>query len=310
MPRAPRISPRRVVDRWLDPLRRAGSVPRETVVVGLFILDSLREWCPVVPSEAVSASGKIVGADAGWHALAAKYGLAAPDIGQISWQAHEAGQRLLQELDYGNVFAGLGPEARDAILLEGIDLLLDEARAWLARQNLKVLCSRQASPAAWLKSILDEAQGRSGGRVEQHLVGAKLSRAHPNIEIPVHPGTAADAQTGRAGDFQVGTTVYHVTAAPGEAVVRKAVSNYRSGLHPVLLVPAKDRERATLLVDLQKMAGLITVLAIEDFFSVNILEMSQGERGDFLKTLLRIIEEYNRRVDQAETDKSLRIDVE
>src|SRR5271165_5804163 len=41
---------------------------------------------------------------------------------------------------------------------------------WLARQPLKINCDRQSSPLTWVSDILTKARGRSGGKVEQHLV--------------------------------------------------------------------------------------------------------------------------------------------
>src|SRR5690606_35790777 len=110
------------------------------------------------------------------------------------------------------------------------------------------------SPAAWIASILSEARGRSGGKVEQHLVGAKLEERHPDIAIPNHPGHAADVQTGRAGDFTVGSTAYHVTAAPGLAVVDKCRANLGNGLHPVLLVPRDQVDKARHIAEARELA--------------------------------------------------------
>lgn len=258
----------------------------------------------------ISSGGEIKGARSGLPELLAKYGIPGFLKEVTTRQAPQDGQRLLEMLQYGRPLCTLCVEDRDAVLTGLISLVLKEADTWLARQHLKVSCNREDAPGTWVGEILDEAQGRSGGRVEQHLVGAKLSRAYPETEIPVYPGAAGDAQTGRAGDFQVETTVYHVTAAPGPSVLEKCQSNLQAGLHPVLLVPARAKAGADYLADSMGMTGRITVMAIEDFVAVNILEMSRGQRQEFIRVLSEIVDEYNRRVEQAETDKSLKIEIE
>jgi hypothetical protein len=78
----------------------------------------------------------------------------------------------------------------------------------------------------------------------------------------------------------------------------------------VLLVPDKEKAVAEGIVDRLELAASITVMSIEDFLSVNILEMSKGRRQEFISALRSIIEEYNRRIEAAETDKSLKIEIQ
>lgn len=300
-----------VIREWLQSCTRTEELSRNTIVVGIKILDSLRTTCPLPKNAIGSPGGEVKGVRSGLNKLLPKYGVPADFLraatGRQAW--HDA-ERLLDDLNEGEALVPMSPVERDEILCSLLDILAEEAHKWLARQNIKVRCKREISPGAWVGQILAEAKGKSGGSVEQHLVGAKLSRAFPEIEIPALPGAAADLQTKRAGDFQVGTTVYHVTAAPGEPIVRKCQGNLDTGLHPVLLVPGKQKPVAEGIVDRLELADKITVISIEDFLSVNILEMSKGRKQEFIVTLRSIIDEYNRRVEAAETDKSLRIEIE
>jgi hypothetical protein len=111
------------------------------------------------------------------------------------------------------------------------------------------------------------------------------------------------------GDFQIGNAVYHVTAAPGQGVVRKAADNVKMGLRPILLVPETEKQRARVLADLENVGSSVTIIAIEDFVAVNIIELSSTNNSDFFDTLGKIVNEYNRRVFEAETDQSLKIEV-
>jgi len=159
-------------------------------------------------------------------------------------------------------------------------------------------------------SILLEAKDRSGGKVEQHLVGAKLEQRHPEVEISNFPGHASDAATGRVGDFAVGNTCYHVTATPSHGVIKKAASNLSSGLHPILLVPGDQVDKARHLAEDQGIAERIMIIAIEDFIALNIVEMSVGQQEQFTANLKAIIAKYNRRLEEAETDMSLKIELQ
>ena len=195
-------------------------------------------------------------------------------------------------------------------MLEGIKPLREKALQWLGRQNLKVSCDRHDAPSFWIHSILKESEGKSGGKVEQHLVGAKLQKRHPGRKIPNHPGHAGDAQTGRYGDFDVGSNSYHVTANPGKDVIRKCKENVEANRHPVLVVPKEKEAHARSIAEFEGIGNRITILALEDFIGENVIEISIENQRDFFATLREIIEEYNRRVEEAETDMALKIDLQ
>jgi len=141
-------------------------------------------------------------------------------------------------------------------------------------------------------------------------VGAKLEQRHPEVEISNFPGHASDAATGRVGDFAVGNTCYHVTATPSHGVIKKAASNLSSGLHPILLVPGDQVDKARHLAEDQGIAERIMIIAIEDFIALNIVEMSVGQQEQFTANLKAIIAKYNRRLEEAETDMSLKIELQ
>lgn len=297
---------------WIVSCTNKGEVSRNTVAVGIVVLDHLRAKCPVERADVLSARGEVKGARSGLSHILEKYGIPARYLKEVTTRAgHQDGQRLLEALDYGNAIAQVPPDRRDAFLKAAIDSLVLRAQEWLGRQHLKVNCDRQLSPAAWIQSILDEAKGRSGGKVEQHLVGAKLAVRFSDEQVPNHPSHAGDVQTGRAGDFILGSTCYHVTAAPGGPVIDKCKANIGAGLHPVLLAPRGEPvEKARHLAEDKGVADRITIIAIEDFLALNIIEMSTGEQQAFVGVLKDIIKKYNTRLEEVETDMSLKIEVD
>lgn len=174
---------------------------------------------------------------------------------------------------------------------------------------LKPQCDRQHSPAVWIDSILAAAELRSLGAVEFHLVGATLQQRHPGIVIPNNPGHAADAQTGRSGDFPLRDVSYHVTATDGKEATERCKQNIGAGVHPVLLVPRRYVESARVRADVAGILDRVSILAIEDFITQNVIEMSTNQQQDFFSTLKAIIDEYNRRLEEVETDMSLKIEL-
>lgn len=181
----------------------------------------------------------------------------------------------------------------------------------ISQQSDKVLIALdpKASPASWVNSILEKAKGFSGGVVEHHLVGARLARRFKGISIPNHPAHAGDQQTERAGDFTVSSLVYHVTAAPSRNVLQKCAGNLKAGLHPILLIPREQENKARILAQDDGIDKELTIISIEDFIALNIIELATEESKDFFSVLKEIVEIYNQRLAEVETDLSLQIEV-
>jgi hypothetical protein len=300
-----------ILDEWLDSCKQGEKLSRNTIAVGIVVLHHLRQKCPVTEADVFSKGGELIGARSTLSKTLAEYGVPAKFLKEATnRQVAPFARKFLDALGWGKPLAVLSADEREHAILAGTSKLAELAHAWLGRQHLKVNCDRQHSPVAWIGSILDQAKGRSGGKVEQHLVGAKLEKRFPKATIPNNPGHAGDVQTGRAGDFSLGTTVYHVTAAPARAVIEKCGANLSAGLHPVLLVPRDAVAKAVHVAEDVGLDKRITIVAIEDFVALNIVEMSEGKDVEFVKTLREIVTVYNRRLGEVETDMSLKIEIE
>jgi hypothetical protein len=284
---------------------------RNAVAVGIVVLDHLRQRCPLRQQDVLSTTGgEVKGARSGLSVILARYSIPRDYLKEATGrQASRYAEALLRKIDYGKPLARVPSAERDRQILAAIELLKNEALSWLTRQNIRVSCDRSLSPAVWVRAILQEAKGRSGGKVEQHLVGAKLQRRHPTVAVPAFPGHAADVQTKRASDFDIQSVSYHVTASPTADVIRKCRSNVTSNRLAVLVVPADQRERAKFLAEEQGLADRITILAFEEFIAQNVIEISTELGQDCFQTLEEIVQEYNRRVTETETDPALRIDL-
>jgi uncharacterized protein DUF4928 len=300
----------RILDEWLESCTRGGKISRNTVAVGIVVVDHLRQASPIAKETVISSGGEIKGARSGLGQRLEKYKIPESYLKEITTrQAHQDGQRLFEAFQWGNQFMGLSNEERDGVTLGLIGRLVQLAQNWLERQNLKIDIDRRQAPTAWIQLLVENAKSRSGGILEQHLVGAKLERRFTQITIPNHPAHAADKQTSREGDFSVSDMVYHVTATPGRSVIQKCGANLRANKYPILIVPSDQEGKAKALAEDEGIDKELTILTIEGFVAVNIIELATEEKKGFFQVLQEIVGIYNRRLAEVETDLSLQIEV-
>lgn len=162
-----------------------------------------------------------------------------------------------------------------------------------------------------VSDILKAAAERSDkptGAVLQHLIGAKLQLRFPDVKIGNDRANAADLHTDREGDFQVGTTAFHVTTAPMEKLITRCVENKRAGYRPVILTLESKVIAARQMADNVGMSEQIAVQAAETFIGNNIEEIAIYDGDKIREGLARLIRTYNTRINAIEIDKSLMID--
>ncbi|MCC7207119.1 MAG: hypothetical protein IT323_07435, partial [Anaerolineae bacterium] len=100
--------------RWLRSCTRKGKIARNTVAVGMVVLDRLRETCPVSGEEAFTAGGELKGARSGLAAVLEKYGVPGAYLKEATTrQSHQDARRLLDELEWGNGLSRMSSSGRD-----------------------------------------------------------------------------------------------------------------------------------------------------------------------------------------------------
>lgn len=155
-----------------------------------------------------------------------------------------------------------------------------------------------------------ECQGTMiAGAVMQHLVGAKLQIALPSAQIDHKGFSVADAPGGRKGDFLVGDTSIHVTTAPSEALIRKCRDNLNENLRPVIITTQGGAGGASALAKDADVDDRIDILEIAQFIATNIYELSGFEHAKRPVKIRDLVNAYNRIIDQAETDSSLKVSI-
>lgn len=302
---------RDAVAAWVKSCTRGKKISRNTIAMGIVVLDHLHRASPVAREAVISPGGEVTNSRSGLGRVLETYGLPGRSFLKeaTTRQVHQDGQRLFENLEWGADIARLPNGERQALLLELIGGFVDNATSWLNRQNIELSIDRRQAPVTWVNSLMERARGKSGGIVEQHLVGAKLARRFPGIVITNHPAHAADVQTDRLGDFEIRDTVYHVTARVSEDVIEKCAANVRANKRPVLLVPRRIEELISGVAVSKGVYENISIISIEDFLAVNIIELAAGDNSDFFDVLGEIIDIYNERLREVETDLSLQIEV-
>ena len=199
----------------------------------------------------------------------------------------------------------------DAIENFWIDRVREKFRAKPFQWKLDATISLRKAIQDLLEQAAERQRSVPGstivGAVLQHLVGAKLSCALGSAAVSNHGYSTADAQTSRDGDFEIGDAVVHVTTAPGSRVIAQCQRNLDQGRHPILITLPEKMAAANALAGDVGVADRIEILDIEQFAVLNLYEWSRFEIADRRETVSRLISEYNRIVEEVETDPGLRI---
>lgn len=145
------------------------------------------------------------------------------------------------------------------------------------------------------------------GAMLQHLIGAKLALALPDVDIEHHGFSVADSPGGRSGDFEIGSASLHVTTAVGEAVIRKCVANLAAGRRPIIITMHDMLPAADVFAGVQGIADQLDVLDAEQFLVANLHELCGFSSNRHRVTVESLIDKYNEIVGANETDPSLRI---
>jgi hypothetical protein len=198
---------------------------------------------------------------------------------------------------------------RNSTLHQMQSFLVDRIKDFHNRQKIKLIFNPSLTTWHIIHDLLLAAiaEGKAG-YIAQHLIGAKLQLRFPETPVSNESASTADMQTQRPGDFLIGHTAFHVTVAPMSAVFDKCKHNITQGYKPFLLVP-DDKLIGTRQISEQVSKQQIAVESIESFVSQNINELSIFDKDKLSYSLNQLINIYNQRVDEVETDKSLMIEL-
>ena len=187
--------------------------------------------------------------------------------------------------------------------------LVDQVREWHGRQRLEIVFEPSMTTRDLVRQILAKAKEcEQSGQVAQYLVGAKLALRFPEIEISNDSYSTADQQLGRAGDFLVKDTAFHVTMTPMDKVYERCRQNVEQGKRAYLLVP-DDHVQSARIRAKDEVQGRVAVESIESFVGQNVEEMAGFSQDDLNTKFYELLVVYNKRVDDVEIDKSVMIEI-
>lgn len=299
---------------WYESNRpKSGGARTNVINAGLLIASKVRDGLPITEDRYVSPNGSQV------------RGLSGTAIRKI---LEKHGETRKYTSEGGRTSRGTLPKAKNLVhrwnslnsIGTDFDRLSQTLEAFFVekakvdyfdRQRLKVAIDPGKPISQTIRDILTASQERTDkptGVVLQHLVGAKLELRFPTLDVGRDQANAGDSQTGRQGDFQLGTTAFHVTVAPMEKLMDRCFENIRQGYRPIVLVPENRLAGARQMADLNGLGELVSIVEAETFIGTNIEEIAEYTTDRIHGGLANLIRRYNQRIEDAEPDKSLRID--
>lgn len=303
-------------DNWYSGLPKlyGGRIPAKgSLGGGLVVLNKLKEKYDLSIESHTAKGGSQVSGLSGpaVRAILAAFGETRPFLeegGRTNRGARGAVKDLLMALSTCEL--GKLPRSKRNEVLTGFQwFMVDQVREYHELKRLEISYDPASSTWQSISDLLDKAkEAGKEGPVAQYLVGAKLQLRFPELEISNESFSTADVQLGRSGDFLVGNTVFHVTVAPAPALYEKCRRNLKAGASVYLLVRFKD------LVGTKQVAentapGQIMVESIETFVSQNLDEIAAFSQTQRISEFRSLLETYNHRVDAADTNKSLMVEI-
>lgn len=300
---------------WYRELKRdkQGFPPKGTVAGALVVLERLKTTCDLEIESHTAPGGSQIGKVSGAAArrILKQFGENRPLLsegGRTNRGLRGAIAKMLTALKDSGLQTV--PKSERTKLIESMQAhLVREVQAIHSLERLKVEFDPGKNTYEYVTSLLAAAQGKNQhGAVAEYLVGAKLQLRFPSEHIDNKRSSTADAPRRQLGDFQVKDTVFHVTNAPNEQLLRKCREATEQGYRCYLLVPRSAISGDASL--LKNLTGEGTVVrGIEDFVAQNIDELGVFSIAGERQQLRQLLELYNKRVDVVEMDKSILIEI-
>lgn len=298
---------------WREALSERDRGFRGNVAGGLILLENLRhELVFDIESHKASGSDQLKNATStNLRTILARHGEARTflrEAGRTNRGLMQNLERLLASLAISGM-KDLDKEDLANVIDAMQTFLVERARDFLDSNRIAFDYRPSMSSREIVGKILATARERQkAGDVAEYLVGAKLAIRFPAYDIRNSAASAADAQVEEQGDFQINDCVFHVSVAPNAGHYEKCRSNVDNGLRVFVLVP-DARLVGTRQVVEQELGDRVSVESIESFVSQNIEELSEFASANIANNFRLLLEKYNERVAEVETDLSLQITI-
>lgn len=307
------------IEDWYEAQRTVAGVNRNVMTVGLIMCEHMRAHFPLDEAQWFSGSQVRLLGGSRIERILARNGEARPlasEGGRTSRGSQELArgfQSAVNASTAADEFTAAVPDVRAEVIGSLQASMVERIQAdFFDRQRLRIEYRRHEPTSAVIRQLLDAASrcgGNAAGAVAQHVVGAALCLHYPDLSIDNHSYTTADEQTGRIGDFVVNDAAFHVTTAPGEALLRKCAQNLALDVLPIVLT-LRDRIAAGEgLAGNLGIADLVSVRDVVEFVADAVDVPAQHQRHQMAARLRDLLDTYNTRVAAAETDPSLQVEI-
>jgi len=176
------------------------------------------------------------------------------------------------------------------------------------RCGIDVRFEPATSPHVWARMVLERWPPGVKGRVAEHLVGATLQLRFPALSFAPH-SPPAYAPAAQDADFTLSGVSLSVRMLADKRVLRECAHDLEPGNFAMLLVPRDQEERARFLAVHGHLQDKVMVLSIEDFVSLDVIHLAIEQKASPFSVMMQIVDLYNERLSQVETDQSLRIEL-
>ena len=302
---------------WYESHRNSkGKVNTNVMTSGIAVAELLRQQFPLKretlrtdnQSQVRGLSGSLIKRVLSEHGETRKF---TSEGGRTSRGTLALAESLAESLADALVAYSLSEEDRkavaDALQQHFVDCI---RRDYFDKKAIEVNIDYSKPISGTIEDILAAASARADqptGVVAQHLVGAKLELRFPDLTIGRDNANAADLQTARQGDFEIGNSAFHVTVAPSARLIERVEENMRDGYRPIVLVDKGKVAFAAGLFDSEGLKDSVEVNSIEVFVGANVEEIGEFSSEGIKAGLANLVRKYNQRIAVCEADQSLKI---
>lgn len=305
---------------WYDALPRYHGYPsRGTLAAGLVVIDQLKEDYNLdIKAHLAHGGAQIKGLSKGnVNRIMAEHNETRPlteEVGRTNRGNPIAVEGLLNALGRAQL-EELEDAERNQTLSIVQGFIVEKIAEFHNRKRISFVYDENMSLQHTVGEIMKSAyESGKADAVAQYLVGAKLRlryQTETSVDVSNDLFTAGDVQTGRQGDFEIGDTVFHVSIKPSEGHFAKCKRNLERGKRVYMIVSGDVLNGVRVSADmlLGDLANKVSIVSIESFVAQNIDELAVFSKEDAKYTFHELLNIYNQRVDEIESDKSKLIDI-
>lgn len=167
--------------------------------------------------------------------------------------------------------------------------------------QMRLALDKCNSPWTWVAAILEKARALPGAEIELRLIEATLQRRFNRVvEFTNKNGIQYTL---------IGPVACYVSIDPSTKDLLECLRHDQFNGHSVLLVPTDAIEKTGVLAQECGVEQHLAIFPIESFIATITIGLAMDEDKELFDVFQEIVETYNKRLSEVETDLSLLIEV-